>query len=222
MRTFNELINKIHLGVNPYMGFPREQWTVEHWSGWDSHHSWFHESIDRLQPKIIVEVGSFRGGSAIWMAEHLRGLELDSAIVCVDTWLAEKVLWTSAEWRPSLNHRFGRPEFYNTFMANVLDAGLQDYIVPLPMDSTAGANYLKHLNIQSQLIYIDGAHDAAQAYLDLCRYWDEVLLPGGILLVDDVRDDNPDVNGVNNALERFSSERGLNVEYLGRKARMNR
>lgn len=219
-QQFDELIKKIHLGINPYTNFPVEQWKPQQWSGWDSQHTWFHESIALVKPHVIIEIGSFLGGSAIWMAQRIRELMLDTAIVCVDTWLAESVLWSSEQWRPCLQHRYGRPEVYNVFMANVIDAQMQNVIIPLPMDSTAGINFLGLLKVRSELIYVDGAHDEAQAYLDFNRCYDELLLSQGILLVDDVRDNNPEVIGVTRALDRFLDERGLTAEYSGRKARI--
>ena len=46
-----------------------------------------------LRPSTIVEVGSFLGCSSRHFAGLLKAANLDSVVVCVDTWLAEEVLY---------------------------------------------------------------------------------------------------------------------------------
>ena len=43
--------------------------------------------IADVKPKLIVEVGTWKGASAIYMAKICRKLELNTEIVCIDTWL---------------------------------------------------------------------------------------------------------------------------------------
>ena len=179
--TWRTLVDEIHLGTNPYEGFPTSQWP-SNWHGWESEHPWFTQAVSELRPTVVVEVGTFLGGSARYFAKCLRDLWLDSAVVCIDTWLAERVLWSSEAWRPTLLHRFGRPEFYNTFMANTIRAGLTDYIVPLPMSSTAAALFLEQLQVRAELVYIDGNHEEGDVCRDLDLYYDRVLKPGGRVL----------------------------------------
>jgi cephalosporin hydroxylase len=40
--------------------------------------------ISRVRPRTIVEIGSHRGGSAVWFASMARGLGLDCRVVSVD------------------------------------------------------------------------------------------------------------------------------------------
>jgi len=72
MKMFDELITKIHNGINPYTGYPKEHWLVEHFGGWGSGHDYFRVLIERLKPRLVIEVGSFLGGSAITMGELLK------------------------------------------------------------------------------------------------------------------------------------------------------
>lgn len=227
-RRFDGLVGLLHHGANPYSGFLREQWPAEPFAAWDSRAKWFHEEIDQLRPSTVIEVGTFLGGSAIWMASRLRELGLDAALICVDSWpLNGLAPWftdnSSPEYR-EFQARLARPydkapDVYKLFLANVLEAGLQGYIVPLRMLSARAAPFLRKRRIFSPLIYIDACHEEADVYRDLCRFWG-LLVPGGAMIVDDARQDW--APGVQRALERFACKRGLAIEYYGGKARMRK
>jgi len=217
-QAFNDLVAKIHQGVNPYTDFPVADWMSENPHVWDSQHEWFNKMIDDLKPHTIIEVGSFKGGSAIHMAQHLKELGLDAAIVCVDTWLSDRILWLDPAWRPHLHIAHGRPEYYNVFMRNVIEAGLTDYIVPLPMPSLAAARFLFRLDISAQLVYVDGSHERGDAYLDIQNYYDNLLDKGGVMLVDDIDFSNPMFEGLICDLTQFVVERHMTFSVLGRKA----
>jgi predicted O-methyltransferase YrrM len=184
-KSFNELIKKIHLGTNPFEGYPKDQWPVQHWGGWGSDHPFFAEMVAKIKPHLIIEVGSFLGGSAIQQGQLLKknGLN-DSAVLCVDTWLAEQILWSLPDQREKLKLRFGRPCFYYTFLSNIIDVGLQNMVVPLSMPSLSAARYLKQLGVTAPMIYIDGCHEEFDCRRDLDMYWD-LLEPGGGMIIDD-------------------------------------
>lgn len=215
--TRADLLARIHQGVDPFAGAAEEDWITDPWDGWESTHIWFEQAIVELRPRVIVEVGTFLGGSAIHMAKLLRWQGLDACVVCVDTWLAEKTLWLNPEWRPHLRHRYGRPEFYRSFMANVLAAGVQSYIIPLSMDSAGAGRFLAQVGISAEMIYIDGSHEAGEVYRDLALYYDNVLSPGGYLIADDY---DPEFPGLIADVHRFEEERGRTFAHHGRKLRM--
>jgi len=207
----------LHDGLDPFNDFEPAGW-VDPTDRWDSHHAYFDAAVAELKPRVIVEVGSFLGASSRHFAGLLERDGLDGVVICVDTWLAERVLWGNAEWRPHLRHINGRPEYYKCWLANALAAGLQDFLCPLPMDSRGGARYLADRGVVADLIYIDGSHEAGDVYQDLTLYW-EVLRPGGVLLADDYAAMFP---GVVADVDRFAAERGLTVEVSGIKARLRK
>jgi len=59
---------------------------------WNSELPIFEELIKRNEPKRIIEVGSWLGGSAIRMAQICRDLGYDAKIICIDTWLGDSRL----------------------------------------------------------------------------------------------------------------------------------
>lgn len=198
--------------VSPYEGFDPSAWPSD-LQGWGSQDTIFLDIMSTLKPKLIVEVGSWKGASAIHMAQLAKALRLNSRIICVDTWLGsvEHVLGRRPEWRESLQFRHGFPSLYFTFLANVVRAGVSDRIVPLANSSDNAALILKAKNIAPDLVYLDGAHEEDAVYRDLHHYWN-LLTPNGALIGDDYSWD-----GVRRAVERFSAENGLDIDARGDK-----
>ncbi len=224
-KSYDRLLSLIQNGIDIWAGFDPAPWRTAYQYDWDSRHAWFAEAIDELRPDVIIEVGSFIGQSAIHMAGLLKAAGLDAAVLCIDTWLAERQLWSRPEIRgPALRFEHGRPQVYYSFLATVVDAGLTDYIVPMPMDSKSAARYLQDLNIDASLIYIDGNHEGGEVYTDLAAYWAR-LRPGGIMLLDDyVPSKKPHhmFAGLVADVNRFAAERQLRIEQSGSKARLRK
>jgi hypothetical protein len=215
-----EVIERLHRGVDPFYGFEMNGW-VDSTDEWDSHHPLFDECVTELRPPVIVEVGSFLGASSRHFAEQLKKNGIDGVVVCVDTWLAETVLLSSQQWRPHLRITNGRPEAFKVWMANAIGSELQGYLCPLPLDSRAGARYLKACHVHASLIYIDGSHEAGDVLADLELYWDLVLRPGGVMLVDDYQH-TPDFAGVVGDVNKFAVARGVAMKVSGTKAMLRK
>lgn len=156
--------------------------------GWDSEHPIFLEIIAAVRPKLIVEIGTWKGASAIHMAKLCKKLELETEIVCVDTWLGNWQHWSrdggGIGSREDLKIVNGLPRLYYQFMSNVIHAGFQHVITPLPLTGVAGAKLFDHFKIQPDVVYIDGDHEYESVLFDL-RLWLKLLAPGGILIGDD-------------------------------------
>lgn len=156
--------------------------------GWASTSPWFKTVIERFRPSLIVEVGTWKGGSAIHMAGVCKQLYQHNMfeIVCIDTFLGSFENWNNWEVKnwghfPILH---GRPQLYETFLTNVLHNNHQDVISPLPLDSYNAFKVLQHYGVQADMLYIDGGHDYDQVKKDLENYV-KILKTGGILLGDD-------------------------------------
>ena len=188
MTAFKSLIDNVHLGKNPYDGFPARDWAGTWYGDPGATRSIFGECIKRLNPRLIVEVGSFVGESAIHMAKILKAHGYDCAILCVDTWYAGYDHWLGA--REKINMHFGRPDLFYKFIANVITNECQDVIVPLAMDSAGAARVIKWLELVPDFIYVDASHEQGDVIRDLEAYW--ALLPsGGGLLMDDLTNHFP-------------------------------
>jgi cephalosporin hydroxylase len=214
------LINAIWGGHDPYFGFPKSIYAKD-LHGWNSQHHYLSQSIDKLRPQVIVEVGVWKGGSSIFMASKLKELRLNAALVSIDTWLDSVEHWRAPEWREMLGFEFGRPSIMNTFLKNVLDEKLDDIIVPLPLDSMNAAHLLSALGIVPDIIHLDGGHDQIMVLADIETWW-PILRPGGYFIGDDYAPESTWV-GVKQAFDGYFNARGLgNVEFQHGKCRIRK
>ena len=176
--------------TNPYENFDPSKYpldTTGFWETWPEHedplnypHPVFEKIISELKPNIILELGSYKGKSAIQFANICKKLNLNTKIYCVDTWLG------SAEHAESkdLMKVNGWPTMFYQFLANVMHTGHQDCIIPMPIDTMSNYRSMKESNVKVPLIYIDAGHFYESVYSDIKYYW-EVLEDGGIMFGDD-------------------------------------
>jgi len=181
--SYEVVLTKLHQGNSPYAGFPHRRYSTDD-QGWNSHHTFLGSSIQTHRPNIVLELGVWKGGSSIHMAKSMRALEYPGVVIAVDTWLGSWEHWENQERFADLILTFGYPSLYHTFLANVVAHGVQDYIIPLPLDSANAAFVISRKNIQPAIIYIDAGHDYDAVTSDLHRWW-PILAPGGVLIADD-------------------------------------
>jgi hypothetical protein len=169
--------------------------------------------IDTVRPSRIIEVGTWKGNSAFWMADRLKGMGVEFELVCVDTWLGSAEMWTVAkreeipERRKGLGLYHGYPTLYFQFLANVIKLGYQRQIVPMPMPSSIAHDILAHLGYTAQFIYVDGSHAYQDAAQDVRNYW-KLLEPGGIMVGDDYH------STVKVAFDRFAERIGAPLHVV--------
>jgi hypothetical protein len=154
---------------------------------WETSIDIFVEYISLLRPQTIIEVGSFLGGSARIMAQLCKNLNLDTEIVCIDTWLGSVEHWDRSSY--TMNFIHGRPTLYQQFMSNVVHTNLQNYITPFPIDSVNGLLTLAKLDVKADLIYIDAGHDFRSVHNDLFLSY-PILRSGGVIIGDDYLHDD--------------------------------
>lgn len=211
MTLYEELIQKIYHGHNPYTGFPVGQWAGVWYNDGGARRDIFVRVIEQIKPKLIVEVGSFVGESSIFMAEQLKRHRSDGVVLCIDTWLGGIDHWKSVPEK--LRFHFGRPSLYYQFIGNVIQRGCHDTILPLTLDSLNAARLLKMLQIVPDMLYIDGSHEEGDVLADYEAYW-PLLISGGAFLVDDLTGWFPGVLG---DWKLFVMSHDLKVEVEGEK-----
>jgi len=179
--------------------------------GWNGNSSVFELLITKINPKTIVEVGSWKGQSAITMGKVIKSKNINCKIFCIDTWLGALEFISHLKDTPERNLllKNGYPQIYYQFLSNVVHNKLQDVIIPIPNTSTIGFKYLNWLGIRPELIYIDASHEEEDVYLDLKNYYN-LLADDGIIFGDDF---NSWV-GVKNAVSIFCKEKNLNFEIF--------
>jgi hypothetical protein len=195
--------------VDPFKGFDPAPWPDDA-TGWGSDSAAFGELIESVRPSLIIEIGTWKGGSALTMARHLEQLGLDCEILCVDTWLGALEMWTELEdpaRHGSLRLRHGYPTIYYTFLANITRAAQQHRVTPFPVPSITAAQWCALRGVRADLIYLDGSHEEEDVYQDLVTWWD-IVKPRGVLFGDDWSWD-----GVRLAVQRFAAENRLPVTH---------
>ncbi len=179
----DEIIEKLWRGRDPFRNFPADLFEKDT-QGWGSGHPYLSRSVVASGARIIVEVGVWKGGSVITMASKLREAGMDGAVIAVDTWLGSSEHWLDPKWFDHLLMDHGYPMINRKFMANIVANGLQDYVVPLPLDSSNAARVLARLQLKPDMVHIDGAHDREGVLSDLSKWWPPIV-PGGVLIGDD-------------------------------------
>jgi len=171
--------------------------------------------MSRLRPRVVLEVGVFRGSTSTAMAKLLDVLELhDSFVVSMDTWLLDlRFVWgadSSVHKNEIQQSRYfrnkevaGSSQMYFTFLANVLQSNTSHRIIPVQTASSNGAMALIAHKIRPDLIYVDASHSNPDVFLDFINFWG-VLSPGGALAVDDLQ-----VPAVKSAFDAFCRLHGL-------------
>ena len=161
---FADIVDLLH-GLNPYDGFVADPNAVD-LQGWGSTDPIFKQLIDGLKPRLIVEVGTWKGRSAIHMAALLRSAGLAATIICIDTWLGSSEHAVNPERRADLKCRHGWPQLYFTFLNNVICEGFSEVIVPFANTSENAAIVMAKYNLKANLIYVDAAHEYDAALRD--------------------------------------------------------
>lgn len=198
----NALLQTIWRGQNPFLNYPTRLYRQDQ-QGWGSTRRYLTDAVEMLRPSVVVEVGVWKGASVISLASKMREMNLDGVVVAVDTWLGAWDHWTSDEWFAHLNFNNGFPALYHTFAANIIGEALQDYVLPLQLDSINAANVMRHYNLSVDVVHIDGGHDYHAVTSDLREWW-PMIRPQGVL----IGDDYPHWPEVKKAFDDFFSGQG--------------
>jgi len=183
MTTRRKILDTLFFGRDPLADFPHQRHQTD-LQGWHSQHPYLTRAIAEVRPSIVVEVGVWKGASVVTMAKEIQRLNLDAVVIAIDTWLgsSEHYLWE--KFIPDLDFEFGYPRLYHKFAANICNEGLQQQVVPLPLDSINGFQLLKAKGIRPDVLHIDAGHDYLSVMADLKAWWPQ-LTPGGVLIGDD-------------------------------------
>lgn len=118
-----------------------------------------------IDPLVAVEIGSRRGGSAMWIA---KGLPAGGRLFCVD---------------PFIEAHGGAPAFAWHFDQNLIDLGLRDAVTLLKMTSAQAVDS-PHLPPSIDLLFIDGDHSYEGAKHDIQHFVPRVRQGGAVVIHD--------------------------------------
>lgn len=147
---------------------------------------------------IFVEVGSWKGLSAYYMASHIRDSGKRIRFYCVDHWAGSEEHQTDPEVVAGT--------LYDTFLRNVAD--VREHLEPLRMSSVEAAT--RFADASCALVLLDAGHGYEDVRADIAAWWPKVQ-PGGVLAGDDY-----EWEGVRRAAHDVF---GAAVEVLGKEGR---
>lgn len=203
MTAFRDVSAAIWRGYDVFENFTPDPDTDA--QGWNSDHVFLTDTMVRERPRVVVELGVWKGASTMTMAEALRANGIDGCVVAVDTWLGSSEHWMKDEHRADLRLAHGYPQMYTTFLSNIVANGFSRHVVPLPLDSANAAIVLRKSGVAADVVHIDGSHDYESTLADLRRWW-EVLSPGGVMIVDDYDPKGRIWQSVRRAVDAFLAE----------------
>jgi hypothetical protein len=217
-RLHEQYLTKIWRDKSPYKDFPLNSYEKD-LQGWGSDHHYLTSSITTLKPAVAVEIGVWKGRSSINIAKTMKAQKLDGVLFCVDTWLGSSEHWINDQYFKQLVHVDGYPTLYKQFIKNVMSCNVDDYIIPLPLDSINASVLIRRLGLKADFIHLDAGHDFRSVTADLQEWW-PLLKDGGELIGDDYYEEShwPEVQ---QAFMAFFSPRGLNrIENQSGKCRI--
>lgn len=195
---FRRMFSALYKKVDPYR---HVDVTVvpDDCKGWGSEDPFLDDVIKIVQPQVILEIGSWKGASAIHMGRCVRREGLATEIICADPHVGSAGLWLN---NPTAMHMTQKGECgtYDILLANVKRAGLTDIITPFRATSSVATAIMQQQNIKADIVYIDGSHDRIDVEADL-HHSLKTLQPDGVIICDDY--DHPRLKGVTVAVENF-------------------
>jgi predicted O-methyltransferase YrrM len=136
----------------------------------------------------MVEVGSYRGRSTIWLGAAAR--ECATTLFAVDHHRGSEENQPGWEWHDPtvVDARTGEMDTLPFFRATIHDAGLEDVVVAVVGRSPVVAS---HWSTPLSMLFIDGGHGVEPARADYAGWTPHVAL-GGTLAIHDVFPDPAD------------------------------
>lgn len=153
--------------------------------GWFHHGEKILDLIEQRKPKVCVELGSWRGASAIAIGRLIR--QWGGTLTCVDTWTGEVNGGTA----------IASPAMLAECAHNLVAAGVSSSIRLIPA-LTVDAALWWHGPID--FLYVDADHSYASTLADI-EQWVKHVRPGGLIAGDDY--DNPLYPGVKQAWDHW-------------------
>jgi predicted O-methyltransferase YrrM len=177
----------IAVDVDPLVDLPH---------GWFNHGPKVLELIEQSRPKVVVELGTWLGASAIAMARSVR--RWGGTVTCIDTWAGE------------LNDDGGSPEGKAPLMLvscarAMVEAGISANVRLIPA-LTKHAAWTWTQPIDFLYVDADHSHDGVMADLEA---WVPFVKAGGLIVGDDY--EHPRYPGVKTAWDAFARAHGLSL-----------
>ena len=171
---------------------------------WFDFQSIYDEAVERAAPgSSLVEVGSFWGQSALYLAEAAKIADKGLKVYCVDVWSRDFTNPDGDEGRIEARHH---GSLFETFAYYIEQSGLTaaDLRV-LRMDSLEAAELFLCTNVS--FVFLDNNHEYDHVCRELDFWWDIVKYTGFIA----GHDWTDEFHGVKEAVTEFCDQNATNT-----------
>lgn len=152
--------------------------------GWFSFPKLYASMVQQFDDATFVEVGTWLGRSAAFMATEITNSKKNIKFFCVDTWQG------STEHKNMVNGR----DIYQEFLTNI--EPVKNIITPYRMLSHEAAELFNDESLD--FVFIDASHDYDNVMIDL-KAWYPKVKKGGVF----AGHDYPSWDGVRRAVDEF-------------------
>jgi hypothetical protein len=157
--------------------------------GWNSSDPLLIDPLKTLENPIVVEVGVWKGASTLLLAEEMRSSNKNGIIIAIDTFLGSSEHYISGKHSSVVGiSNSGGLNLLQIFLANARQRNLEDFIIPVPLDSQSACELLSRRGIEASLIHLDAGHHYMSLSMDLVSWW-KILRPNGVMVCDDYTDE---------------------------------
>ncbi|MGY3858733.1 class I SAM-dependent methyltransferase [Aeromonas intestinalis] len=172
--------------------------------------------VDDGQIHLIIEVGSFCGASACFIAEYIKKNNIPALIICVDTWCGDINMWLKGSFNSIMGTSSGQPKLFENFISTVRKYKMDDIVIPLRVSSVVAARMIEVLKYKVDMVYLDSAHEAGETFMELNLYYG-LLKKGGVIFGDDYNI----FPAVKNDVDLFSCFIGQAIDFCDNKDKNN-
>ena len=160
--------------------------------GWFNHGPLVLDLLEQHRPRVVVELGTWLGASAIAMARSVR--RWGGTVTCVDIW--------SGAMNADGGAVLGPPLMLASCARAMIEAGISASVRLIPsLSGLAAATWRGPIDC----LYIDADHSAIGCRVDL-EAWAPFVVPGGLIMGDDY--DHPRYPGVRAAWDAAEAAHG--------------
>ena len=161
--------------------------------GWFDFADLYQERVKAVngKPAHFVEVGSWLGKSATFMASQIKQTGKKIHFDCVDNWEGGTNSYANAgdPSAPATREAVkARGDIYRQWCRNLSTAGVDEFAKPVRGDSAETAEFYPDKSLD--FVFIDADHEAASVYRDL-EAWFPKVRPGGVIACHDYDEDGP-------------------------------
>lgn len=173
-------------------------------------HGWFDwediylSALSNTDNGIFVEVGSWMGKSACFMAEHLKASEKNISFFCVDIW--DDSFFIDDHSLNVYKKTYGVDTLLDIFKYNLQKYDVLDFVTIKQMTSVEAAKTFEDESLD--LVFLDALHDYESVKTDL-NAWYPKLKKNGLFAGHDFFW-SPD--GVQKAVTEFTKQNNLNFK----------